>query len=107
MLVRLKDDLEKGNLNVGELKKPSPESLKDLGISRFLKTKEVKAGSGYQEAMITAMKREEEAWRGYMTLADMTSCPEMKDLFTLLAQVEAGHLRRIEALYESEILEGY
>jgi rubrerythrin len=61
----------------------------------------------YQKAMVVAMKREEEAWQGYSKMAKMSDNKDLKDLFMLLAQVEAGHLRRIEALYEKEVLEGY
>jgi rubrerythrin len=107
MLTRVRDDLRSGKLTTGRIREVTTASLADMGISRYLKAKKVKPKINYQEAMVVAMKREEEAWRNYMKLSKMSDNDALKDLFLLLAQVEAGHLRRIEGLYEKEVLEGY
>jgi len=104
LLTRMLNDIQDGKIVTGRLSDVSDDSLGDYGISRFLTKKNIEPESGYQDALIVAMKREEAASRGYQMLSKRTGNSEMKDLFLLLAQVEAGHLRRLEDLYEKEFL---
>lgn len=107
LLSKMRDRLRSGSISLDRIMDVDDHDLADLGISRYLKEPEADELTGYQEAMVIAMKREEGATRNYAKMARMTDNEEMKGVFTLLSQVEAGHLRRLEALYEKEILEGY
>jgi rubrerythrin len=107
MLMRVLEEMRSGQMTIGNIREVSEDSLADMGISRYLKAKELKPKVNYQEAMVVAMKKEEEAWKNYTKMSKMSDNDDLKDLFLLLAQVEAGHLRRIEAMYEKEVLEGY
>ena len=107
MLKAVLKDLRSGKLPMAKAKHIPSDSLKDSGLSRFLKKDIPKQTTDYQQALIIAMKREEEAWRGYNKLVKMGPPDALKDLFLLLAQVEAGHLRRLESIYERDILTGY
>ena len=107
MLKAVLKDLRSGKLRIANAKHIPLASLKDNGISRYLKKDIPTQTTNYQQALMIAMKREEEAWRGYNKLAKMSPVDAIKDLFLLLAQVEAGHLRRLESIYEKDFLEGY
>ncbi len=51
------------------------------------------------DALALAMKKEEQAARGYEDLAKISCDPDMKALFESLALMEIGHKARIENLF--------
>ena len=107
MLRAVLKDLKAGKL-VGSTSKAIPKgSLSDMGIGRYLKKDIPRTTTTYQDALMMAMRREESAWRGYQKLAERSPTESLQDLFLLLAQTEVGHLRRLEAIYERGVLDGY
>jgi rubrerythrin len=51
------------------------------------------------DAITLAMRRELEAMQFYQELADMATAPQIKEICLSLANMEAGHKRRLEDLF--------
>lgn len=85
----LKDPKLLEGLRVGpDYKVAEATSLPDLSVS-------MKPA----DALALAMKKEEQAARGYEALAEASSDREVKAVFENLARMEAGHKVRLEALF--------
>ncbi|MBI9033991.1 MAG: ferritin family protein [Bacteroidales bacterium] len=76
----------------------------DLKISDYLAPVEISSEMTYQQALVTAMKREKAAFRLYTTLASKTENVDLTEIFLLLAQEEAKHKLRFEVEYDEYIL---
>jgi rubrerythrin len=80
------------------------EKVEDLKISDYLLDVPFREDLTYQEALTLAMKKEEkshafyEAWKG-KCLHEKTA-----KIFEILAQEETKHKRKLETLYDEEIL---
>lgn len=57
-----------------------------------------------QEIIITAIKREEAAWKRYSELSNETDDIRIKNLLLRLADEEAKHKLQLETIYDNEIL---
>ena len=55
-----------------------------------------------QDIIILAIKREEQAWKRYMELAQSTDNPRIKQLLQRLADEEAKHKLQLETIYDDE-----
>jgi rubrerythrin len=88
-------------VDLGEIKLPEVENLK---ISDYLIEVKFHEGLSYQEALTLAMKKEEKAHAFYA--AWQTKCIHEKTakVFELLAKEELKHKRKIETIYDEEIL---
>ncbi len=88
-------------VDLGEIKLPEVENLK---ISDYLVDVKFHEGLTYQEALTLAMKKEEKAHAFYA--AWQTKCMHEKTakVFELLAKEELKHKRKIETIYDEEIL---
>lgn len=80
------------------------EKVEDLKIADYLVDVPFRDDITYQEALTVAMKKEEKAYAFYS--AWQTKCMHEKTakVFEILAQEEMKHKRRIETLYDEEIL---
>lgn len=92
-----------------ELKSTGLEGLKldkveDLRISDYLLDVKFKEDITYQEALTLAMKREEKAYAFYSSWQKRCMHEKTAKVFELLAGEEMKHKRRIETLYDEEIL---
>jgi rubrerythrin len=99
MLKNVLLDLRNGKLPRTMAKTVPKDLLSRIGLNIFAKRDIPKTTTSYKEALKIAIKREKDSWEDYSTLAQVTFPQTLKDLFSLLAQVEAGHLRRLEQLY--------
>ena len=86
---------------VGEFRPPQAHDMK---ITEYLEGKPLATGSTLQDAMVFAMKREEQARRFYEAMALSARSGELADLLTKLAAMETGHKAKLEALYEEVFL---
>lgn len=102
MLKNVLGDLMDGKFPHTLAKTTPKDLLSRRGIRLFSKRDIPKTTTSYKEALKIAMKREEDSWEDYSTLSQASLAQTLNDLFSLLAQVEAGHLRRLEALYERD-----
>jgi rubrerythrin len=83
-----------------EREKAPPE----LGIARYLKDVELTEASDYQEVLIVAMKHQERMVDFLSSLAAMTPVEKVAKIFRAIRNDEATRLRRLEEIYEDEVL---
>jgi rubrerythrin len=76
----------------------------DLKISDYLVDVQLKSDSSYQDILLYAAKRERAAYDLYTDLAQVyASVPEIKKMFAVLAQEEAGHKLKLEREYDDNV----
>jgi rubrerythrin len=80
------------------------EKIPDLKISQYTEDVPFSSDLDYQQILIVAMKKEEEAHKLYSDLANMISDPKLTKLFQVLAQEEAKHKFKLESEYEDHVL---
>jgi len=79
-----------------------PHQAADLAIAEWLIEIKARAGMALQEALVVASKREEASAHLYERLAELGG--ESAPLFRSLANEERDHKRKIETVYDGEIL---
>lgn len=89
------------SLNLDGIKLPKVEDLK---ISDYLVDIPFKEDLSYQEALILAMKKEEKAHDFYSAWKTKCMSDKAAKLFQILENEEAKHKRKLETLYDDEIL---
>jgi len=82
------------------LSKTQQKKVADLKITDYLVEEPLAADSDFQNILIVAGKREKASHDLYSALAKVTDDEATVKLFTFLAEEEATHKHRIEALYE-------
>lgn len=87
--------------NVSEYKL---EKIPNLKIGDFVEEEEFSPDMDYASALRFAIKREEHSLKLYNHMAEGTDDPELKKLFSALAQEEAKHKLRLETEYDENVL---
>jgi rubrerythrin len=103
LLIKELRKLEGGAKEVNKLTTGSGKT-KDYGLSKYLLPQNVKPTMGYQEALIVAMKREEQACELFEYLKSITTDKNLKTTFNTLYKWEIEHLRMLEEKYDEDIL---
>jgi rubrerythrin len=80
------------------------ETIPDLKISDFVDDQEFSPDMDYAAALRLAIKREEHAFKLYNHVGSGTENPELKKLFSVLAQEESKHKLRLEIEYDENVL---
>ncbi len=80
------------------------DAPRDLGIARYLRDVELTDASDYQEVLTKAMKQQERIVDFLSSLAAMTPAQEVATIFRAIRNEEAARLRRLEEIYDDEIL---
>ena len=78
--------------------------LPESSIAKYLGDVTVQENLTYSEILAYALKAEDNAYQLYKTVAGMTEDPELKKVLINFADVELGHRRKIEALYDERVL---
>jgi rubrerythrin len=89
------------SLNLDNVKLAKVENLK---ISDYLVDVAFSENVSYQEALIIAMKKEEKAMAFYGGWKDKCMSEKDSKLFQVLANEEEKHKRKLEKLYDEDIL---
>ena len=92
-------DLDSLNLEGIKLTK-----VEDLRISDYLVDVPFKDDLSYQEALTISMKKEEKAHAFYAAWKTKCMSDKAAKLFQILENEEAKHKRKLETLYDDEIL---
>jgi len=74
--------------------------IPDIKRSNYIVEMEYKEGMDYVDLLRLAMKREEKALQLYNELLEKTDKEELKKLFKMLCQEEAGHKLKLETIYD-------
>jgi rubrerythrin len=104
------EDMEKGHIVILEnirskgFQNLEVKEIPDLQISNYVVDVLPAADMTYQDILIIAMKKEEQAKKLYTDLAANFPGTEMETLFLKLASEEASHKLKFETLYDEEIL---
>jgi len=86
--------------------KPLDEKIPDFKIEEYLPDLPEDAEMDYQNALITAMKKEKAAFKLYTNLAEVVGDERLEATFSALAQEEAKHKLRFEIEYDDNVLTG-
>ncbi len=78
--------------------------LPESSIAKYLADVPFRADLSYSEILAYALKTEENAYQLYKAAAGMTDDPKLQKVLLSFADVELGHRRRIEAIYEERVL---
>jgi rubrerythrin len=78
--------------------------VRDMGISKYLVDIELKPDMTYPEILQFAIKTEENAYQLYKAAAEGTDDPQLKKTLEVFADVELGHKKRIESIYDERVL---
>ncbi|MDA8306012.1 MAG: ferritin family protein [Deltaproteobacteria bacterium] len=92
------------NLDSLNLDKVKLQKVENLKISDYLVDVTFSETVSYQEAIIIAMKREEKAMAFYAAWKDKCVDEKASKLFQVLANEEEKHKRKLEKLYDEDIL---
>ena len=84
----------------GEGFEPVENGITDLKIAEYVIDIEPTADMAYEQALVTAMKKEKAAFKLYSDLALATTAPNIRNTFLALAQEEARHKLRFEVEYD-------
>ena len=103
-------DMERGHktklqkLDRNYFSKQSLNPPEDLKISDYLVDVKLEPDSSYQDILLFAAKRERAAFDLYTDLGRLYApVPEIKQIFAVLAQEEAGHKLRLEREYDDNV----
>ena len=91
-------------IDVALLHQESARQQPHLNLSEYLADIELRPDMTYPEILRYAIKAEESAWKLYEAAALMTEDPKMKRTLQVFAEVEKGHKKRIEQIYEEHVL---
>jgi len=78
--------------------------VEDLHISDYMIDVKFHEQLTYQEALVLSMKKEEKAHAFYLGWKDKCMHEKTAGIFEMLADEELQHKRRIETIYDEEIL---
>ena len=74
--------------------------IKDIKRSDYVVELEYRKGMAYNEILMLAMKREEQALKLYNDFLKQADTPESQKLFKILCQEEAKHKLGLETMYD-------
>ena len=78
-----------------------------LGIAEIIEDVPFSSDMSYADLLRMAIKNEEKAEQLYTGMAKWVTDPPLKKLLTMLAQDETGHKKKLEKIYDDEVLEEF
>ncbi len=81
------------------------EWVPDIKRSDYLVDVEYEKSMGYAELLRLAMKREEKSLKLYNELMEKADEEDLKKVFKMLCQEEAGHKLKLETMYDDYMAE--
>lgn len=78
--------------------------LPESSIAKYLADVPFRENLSYSEILAYALKTEENAYQLYKAAAGMADDPKLQKVLMTFADVELGHRRRLEAIYEERVL---
>jgi len=76
----------------------------EIGLADYMVDMPFREDMTYDEILRFAMKTEEYAYKLYEAASRVTSDPKIQKMLLVLADIEKGHLQRIEAIYDEHVL---
>jgi len=91
-------------LTEGKIEAYKPTQVIDLKISDYLEEDTLEAEMDFQQLLIFAAKKEQNAVKLYSKLAEEAESGELKKLFEFLVEQEKSHKLKLETEYEKHVL---
>lgn len=91
------------SLDLNSFEKVSPQELSDPNLSSLVEAEPLSEGFSIQDALLYAIKREDESYRFYKEFAQLAEDASLKNVFENLANMEMHHKTSIEEMYEQKI----
>lgn len=91
-------------MDIAKAEQYHASKVPDMGISKYLVSIELKPDMTYTQILQFAIKTEENAYQLYKAAAEATEDPQLKKTLEVFADVELGHKKRIEAIYDEKVL---
>lgn len=79
-------------------------TLPESSIAKYLADVPFRENLTYSEILAYALKTEENAYQLYKAAAGIAEDPKLQKILMSFADVELGHRRRLEAIYEERVL---
>ncbi|MDD2366774.1 MAG: ferritin family protein [Desulfuromonadaceae bacterium] len=79
-------------------------TLPESSIAKYLVEVSFRPDMNYSQIISSALKTEENAYQLYKAAAGMTDDPKLQKILMNFADVELGHRRRLEAIYDERVL---
>lgn len=79
-------------------------TLPESSIAKYLADVPFRPDMSYSQIISSALKTEENAYQLYKTAAGMTDDPKLQKVLMNFADVELGHRRRLEAMYDERVM---
>jgi len=92
-------------INESSIEESDVSQIEDLKISDYMVKRQPSSEMTYQDIIITAMKREEAAYKLYTEMSNNISEPKIKKLFEKLAEEELKHKVHFEKIYDDEFFQ--
>lgn len=83
---------------------PSDRKITDMKIADYAVHSEPVPELTFQSSLVLAMNKEKAAFKLYSELAAAAQQPDLKAIFTALANEEAKHKLHFEIMYDDEIM---
>jgi len=96
-----KETLQKLDLN--QFENIEPKKFSDPNISAIVDVEPLREGFTIQDALLYAIKREDESYRFYKEFAQLAEETSLKNVFENLASMEMKHKTDLEEMYEERI----
>ena len=79
-------------------------TLPESSLAKYLADIPFRPDMSYSQIISSALKTEENAYQLYKAAAGMTEDPKLQKVLMSFADVELGHRRRLEEIYEERVL---
>jgi rubrerythrin len=91
-------------VELASLHQDAANKVPDMHLSEYMTDIPIRPDMTYDEILRYAIKTEESAWRLYTAAADMADDPQLKKTLLAFADVEKGHKKRLEDIYDERVL---
>ena len=90
-------------MDMDKLEKSTPNKISDPRLTQIVEPTSLSDEFTLQEAILFAIKREDEAYNFYKEFAALAEDEKLKNVFENLAAMEMGHKTSLESMYEQNI----
>ena len=91
-------------VDLADAVRQATSAIPDMKIADYLVDVPLRPDMTYAEILTYAIKTEENAFQLYKAAAEMTDDAKLKKTLQIFAEVELGHKKRVEALYDEHVL---
>ena len=91
-------------IETATLHQQASNKIPDMRLSDYMTDIPLRPDMSYDEILRNAIKTEESAWKLYSAAAEMTDDPQLKKTLLVFADVERGHKKRLEDIYDDKVL---